>query len=47
MTWQNRIVGYGEEAPDQLMANPDNWRVREPVPGYGGTDRVRRTAPVC
>ena len=26
MTWQNRIVGYGEEPPDQLLANPRNWR---------------------
>lgn len=26
MTWKNRIVGSGEEAPDQLMANPLNWR---------------------
>jgi hypothetical protein len=26
MSWQNRIVGYGEEAPDQLLANPLNWR---------------------
>lgn len=26
-TWQNRIVGYGEEAPDQLLAHPDNFRV--------------------
>lgn len=25
--WRNRIVGYGEEAPDQLVANPRNWRV--------------------
>jgi hypothetical protein len=24
--WRNRIVGTGEEAPDQLLANPDNWR---------------------
>jgi len=24
--WRNRIVGYGEEAPDQLMASPWNWR---------------------
>lgn len=24
--WQNRITGYGEEAPDQLLANPRNWR---------------------
>ena len=25
--WRNRIVGSGEEAPDQLMANPKNWRI--------------------
>lgn len=25
--WHNRIVGYGEEAPDQLLANPRNWRI--------------------
>lgn len=25
--WTNRIVGHGEEAPDQLLANPQNWRV--------------------
>lgn len=25
--WKNRIVGHGEEAPDQLLANPLNWRV--------------------
>jgi DNA modification methylase len=25
--WENRIVGHGEEAPDQLLANPKNWRV--------------------
>ena len=25
--WQNRIVGHGEEAPDQLLANPENWRI--------------------
>jgi DNA modification methylase len=25
--WRNRIVGSGEEAPDQLVANPLNWRV--------------------
>lgn len=24
--WKNRIVGYSEEAPDQLLANPQNWR---------------------
>lgn len=26
MPWRNRIVGSGEEAPDQLVANPENWR---------------------
>ena len=25
--WRNRIVGHGAEAPDQLLANPRNWRV--------------------
>ena len=25
--WANRIVGQGEEAPDQLLANPANWRI--------------------
>ena len=24
---KNRIVGHGEEAPDQLLANPANWRI--------------------
>ena len=24
--WRNRIVGSGEEAPAQLVANPGNWR---------------------
>lgn len=24
--WRNRIVGAGEEPPDQLVANPANWR---------------------
>lgn len=26
-TWKNRIIGYGEEAPEQLLANPKNWRI--------------------
>ena len=26
MTWKNRIVGEGDEAPDQLLANPKNAR---------------------
>lgn len=25
--WKNRILGHGEESPDQLAANPRNWRV--------------------
>ena len=25
--WRSRIVGHGEEAPDQLVANPRNWRI--------------------
>lgn len=25
--FRNRIVGYGTEKPDQLLANPRNWRV--------------------
>ena len=25
--WRNRIVGSGVEAPDQLLANPSNWRI--------------------
>ena len=26
-TWRNRIVGYSEEVPDQLLASPWNWRI--------------------
>lgn len=25
-SWKNRIVGHGEEVPDQILANPLNWR---------------------
>jgi hypothetical protein len=25
--WKNRIVGQGEVQPDQLLANPKNWRI--------------------
>jgi hypothetical protein len=25
--WRNRIVGHGDEAPEQLLANPANWRL--------------------
>ena len=24
--WENRILGSGNEAPDQLLDNPYNWR---------------------
>lgn len=27
MAWQNRIVGTGDEAPDQLVGNPRNFRI--------------------
>ncbi len=26
VAWRNRIVGTGDEPPDQLVANPANWR---------------------
>jgi DNA modification methylase len=26
-TWQNRIIGSGQEDPEQLLANPGNWRI--------------------
>jgi hypothetical protein len=26
MTWRNRIVGHGEEQPEQLLAHPQNFR---------------------
>lgn len=25
--WKNRIVSRGEENPEQLLANPENWRI--------------------
>jgi hypothetical protein len=25
--FRNRIIGHGEESPDQLLANPKNWRI--------------------
>lgn len=25
--WKSRIIGQGEESPDQLLANPNNWRI--------------------
>lgn len=26
-SWKNRIVGHGEESPEQLLANPRNFRI--------------------
>ncbi len=26
-SWENRIIGSGTENPDQLLANPSNWRI--------------------
>lgn len=25
--WRNRIIGHGQEAPENLLANPGNWRL--------------------
>jgi hypothetical protein len=27
MAWDNKIVSYGSEDPEQLLANPGNWRI--------------------
>src|SRR5438309_1172713 len=27
MQWKVRIIGHGMEPPDQLLANPLNWRI--------------------
>lgn len=29
--WRNRIVGQGEEDPEQLLINPGNWRIHPRV----------------
>lgn len=31
--WRSRIVGHGWEAPDQLLANPKNWRIHPAAQG--------------
>lgn len=49
MTWENRIVGYGESAPDDLLANPDNWRVHpknQQDAMAGALDQIGWVAPV-
>jgi ParB-like chromosome segregation protein Spo0J len=48
-TWVNRIVSYGEEDPDQLLANPLNWRVHpkaQQVSLSGVLDDIGFIAPV-
>ena len=27
IVWENRIIGHGDVAPDQLLAHPDNYRI--------------------
>lgn len=47
--WQNRIVEYAEESPDQLLANPQNWRVHgkmQQVALSGILDDIGFIAPV-
>ncbi len=29
--WENRIVGYGDEPTDQIMANPNNFRIHPTI----------------
>jgi len=29
--WENKIIGTGTEVPDQLLANPQNWRIHPQV----------------
>lgn len=38
-TFRNRIVSYGEESADQLLANPSNWRIH-PKPQQDALDGV-------
>jgi ParB-like chromosome segregation protein Spo0J len=47
--WANRIVGYTEESPDQLLANPQNWRVHsknQQIALSGVLDDIGFIAPV-
>lgn len=49
MSWDSKIVGYGDEAPDQLLANPQNWRVHGKFQQdalQGVLDEVGWVAPV-
>lgn len=41
--WKSRITGHGEESPDQLLANPFNFRVHTPEQSAaldGGLDEL-------
>ena len=47
--WENRIVEYSEESPDQLLANPQNWRVHsknQQIAMSGVLDDIGFIAPV-
>lgn len=47
--WANRIVGYTEESPDQILANPQNWRVHsknQQIALSGVLDDIGFIAPV-
>lgn len=47
--WKNRIVAYGEESPETLVANPKNWRVHpdsQKAALAGVLDDVGVVAPV-
>jgi hypothetical protein len=47
--WANRIVEYGEENPEQLLANPLNWRIHpkaQQVSLSGVLDDIGFIAPV-
>lgn len=49
MSWESKIVGYGDEAPDQLLANPNNWRIHGKFQQdalQGALDEVGWVAPV-
>ncbi len=39
---RNRITGHGEEAPDQLLANPKNWRIHPENQQQGLTTVLER-----
>lgn len=40
--WQNRIVGEGEEAPDQLLASPWNFRIHPHTQEQALTEVLRK-----